>query len=200
MKRKDVINQFGESAFDGKVKGYIGICILQALVFVLCMAIGIVVFYFLNASFEMVLVEEEVITIAEDKILYLVAGVVAVYFFLFVGAAWAECISLRWTFKHTVISGYRLYFDGKSIQLFGNCLKWFFLTVVTLGIYSLFLFVRYKQWEVKHTKIDNSVENANIGNNTTDFVCPPVYVQPMMPQYPNYPQNSFSCPYRNAHK
>ena len=197
MKRKDVINKYGESAFDGKVGGYIGISVLQGFVMLLCMAIGVAVFYFLNETFQMVTLEEETVSIAKDQILYLVIGFAAVFFFAMVGIAWGYCIALKWTLKHTVIGGFRLYFDGKTIQLLGNCLKWFFLIVVTVGIYSFWAPIKYKQWEVKHTKIDNSVENAPIGQ--PEFVCPPVYVQPMMTQFP-YQPNGFSCPYGNKKK
>ena len=198
MKRKDVINKYGESAFDGKVGGYIGICALQWLVMIIWLAIGAVAFIYLNRN--IIETEEDIVFLPKDQIVFFVAGFVILYFFFFVGTAWASCISLKWTFKHTVISGFRLYFDGKAIQLLGNCLKWFFLTVVTLGIYSLWLFIKYKQWEVKHTKIDNSVENANFGNGTPEFICPPVYVQPMMPQFPSYPSQNFNCPYKNNKK
>ena len=204
MKRKDVINKYGESVFDGKVKGYIGNCILQVLAILFFTAIGGAAFYFLGGS--AIQVEEETISLAQDQILFLVLGVAALLFFVYLGVTWSFCISLRWTLKHTTISGFRLYFDGKTIQLFGNFLKWFFLTIITLGIYSFFIPVRYKQWEVKHTKIDNSVENANLGNNNSDFVCPPVYVQPMMPQYPSYPSYPSyppyrcNCPYENKKK
>ena len=194
MKRKDVINQYGKSAFDGKVGGYIGISVLQVLVIYLCAAIGIVAFYFINNTFGMITMEEETISIVKDQILYLILGFAAISFFMMIGVAWGHCIALKWTLKHTVIGGFRLYFDGKAVQLFGNYLKWFFLILITVGIYSFWTPIKYKQWEVKHTKIDNSVENAPIGN--PEFICPPVYVQPMMSQFP-YQPNGFGCPYKN---
>ena len=36
-------------------------------------------------------------------------------------------------------------------QLFGNYIKWFLLTIITLGIYSLWLSIKMKQWVTKHT-------------------------------------------------
>lgn len=42
-------------------------------------------------------------------------------------------------------------FDGKATQLFGNWIKWWLLTLVTLGIYGFWLGIKLKQWKVKHT-------------------------------------------------
>lgn len=60
---------------------------------------------------------------------------------------------INWKVKHTVIDGHRLYFDGTAIQLFGNWIKWLILTVITLGIYSLWLNIKLEQWITKHTHI-----------------------------------------------
>lgn len=53
--------------------------------------------------------------------------------------------------KHTVIDGKRLVFDGKGVQLFGQYIKWFLLSIITLGIYSFWLNIKMKQWVVSHT-------------------------------------------------
>lgn len=49
---------------------------------------------------------------------------------------WAVVMKIKWEVKHTIISGKRLYFDGTAMQLFGHWIKWWFLTVITFGIYS----------------------------------------------------------------
>jgi hypothetical protein len=41
----------------------------------------------------------------------------------------------RWRAKHSYIDGHRLVFTGSAIGLFGLWIKWFLLSVVTLGIY-----------------------------------------------------------------
>jgi uncharacterized membrane protein YjgN (DUF898 family) len=58
----------------------------------------------------------------------------------------------RWEAKHTVISGRRLLFDGTAIQLFGSWIKWLLLCVITFGIYSFWLGIALKKWQVKHTR------------------------------------------------
>ncbi|NLZ34773.1 MAG: DUF898 domain-containing protein, partial [Clostridiales bacterium] len=52
---------------------------------------------------------------------------------------WALCMVYGWKINHTVINGRRLRFNGKAINLFGNWIKWFFLCIITLGIYSFWL-------------------------------------------------------------
>jgi len=68
-----------------------------------------------------------------------------------IGAPWAVCIKQRWIASHTTIDGQRLYFDGTGAQLFGNYIKWFLLTIVTLGVYGFWLDLKMKCWIVKHT-------------------------------------------------
>ena len=57
----------------------------------------------------------------------------------------------KWDASHTVIEGKRLKFDGTGGQLFGHWIKWFLLTIITLGIYSFWLIIKLKQWRIKHT-------------------------------------------------
>ena len=64
---------------------------------------------------------------------------------------WAVCFMQNWKTRHTVIDGQRLYFDGTGSQLFGNWIKWFLLTIITLGIYSFWLHIKMEQWITTHT-------------------------------------------------
>ena len=61
---------------------------------------------------------------------------------LLIGVPWAVCMIERWKAKHTVIEGRRIAFDGTGGQLFGNYIKWFLLTIITLGIYGLWLGIK----------------------------------------------------------
>ena len=60
-----------------------------------------------------------------------------------------------WETKHTVIEGRRLTFDGTAIELFGQWIKWFLLTIITLGIYSFWVAISLKKWKTKHTHFAN---------------------------------------------
>ncbi|MBR4942810.1 MAG: DUF898 family protein, partial [Clostridia bacterium] len=77
---------------------------------------------------------------------FAVAGIFAI-----IGLAWATCILMKWETKHTIVSGYQLKFNGKALQLFGNWIKWFFLSVITIGIYALWLPIKVRKWRAKHT-------------------------------------------------
>ena len=46
------------------------------------------------------------------------------------------------------------YFDGTSIQLFGNWIKWLLLCIITLGIYSFWVAIAIKKWKTKHTHFE----------------------------------------------
>lgn len=64
---------------------------------------------------------------------------------------WALCKIYGWKINHTVIEGRRLKFHGTAIGLFGNWIKWWFLCLITLGIYSWWLFIALEKWKTKHT-------------------------------------------------
>ena len=61
------------------------------------------------------------------------------------------CWLQRWVASHTFINGRQQVFDGKGGQLFGKYIVWFLLTIVTLGIYSIWLPVKMKKWMTQHT-------------------------------------------------
>ncbi|MBD5583911.1 MAG: DUF898 domain-containing protein [Clostridia bacterium] len=71
------------------------------------------------------------------------------------GYYWAHCYIERWYAKHTIIDGIKLTFDGKGIQFFAKCIVWVALTIITLGIYSLFMAIKIKKWTTKHTQFTN---------------------------------------------
>lgn len=55
---------------------------------------------------------------------------------------WSVAMYDRWQTNHTLIGGRRLTFTGSGGSLFGHYLKWWLLTVVTLGIYSFWVWPR----------------------------------------------------------
>jgi uncharacterized membrane protein YjgN (DUF898 family) len=56
-----------------------------------------------------------------------------------------------WETRHTVINGKRLKFDGTGLQLLGSWIKWLLLSIITLGIYALWVPIKIKAWTTKHT-------------------------------------------------
>jgi uncharacterized membrane protein YjgN (DUF898 family) len=86
------------------------------------------------------------------------------------GTPWAVCIEENWMTKHTIIDGEQLTFDGNGAQLFGNYIKWFLLTIITIGIYGFWLNIKMKQWvvmHIHHVQSSNNdikyIEKSNIG-------------------------------------
>ena len=71
-----------------------------------------------------------------------------------VGPAWSSIIQLRWQTRHTVVDSRRHIFEGGVGSLWVKTLLWGFLSVITLGIFALFVPVKYLRWETEN-KIDN---------------------------------------------
>jgi uncharacterized membrane protein YjgN (DUF898 family) len=65
----------------------------------------------------------------------------------------------RWYYSHTYINGRRLKFTGTGGSLIGNWIKWMLLTIITLGIYGLWLPIKLKKWEVAHTIFEDTINN-----------------------------------------
>ncbi len=80
-----------------------------------------------------------------------IAQVLMIVFTLGIGTPWAVCMKEKWVAEHTVLNGCQLGFDGTGGQLFGSFIKWFLLSIVTLGIYLFWLSIKMKQWTISHT-------------------------------------------------
>lgn len=63
----------------------------------------------------------------------------------------AKCLKLKWLAKNTIINNERIVFEGKAFKLFGKYICWGFLTLITLGIYGLWLSIKKISWEVENT-------------------------------------------------
>ena len=75
-------------------------------------------------------------------------------FCVLLALAWAIVRGIKWECKNTIISGNRVKFNGNAFQLLGNAFKWTFLTIITVGIYSLWLPIKIRQWKVKHMELE----------------------------------------------
>lgn len=64
------------------------------------------------------------------------------------------CFKQRYMTKRTYINGRRLTFDGRAVQLIGRYILWLLLSVITLGIYLLFLTNATRKWTVSHTHFE----------------------------------------------
>ena len=59
---------------------------------------------------------------------------------------WAVCIKYRATYHHTVVCGKRLKFIGCPKDLAAHWIWWWFLSIITVGIYSIVVHIKMKQW------------------------------------------------------
>jgi uncharacterized membrane protein YjgN (DUF898 family) len=57
----------------------------------------------------------------------------------------------RWRAKHSYIEGRQLVFNGSAWGLFGLWWKWFFLMIITLGIYGFWVGPRISRWKWENT-------------------------------------------------
>ena len=75
-----------------------------------------------------------------------------------IGTPWAVCMVMNWYAKHITIDGKKVTFDGNGGQLFGQYIKWLLLTIITCGIYGLWLSIKMVGWVVSHTHLAEAAE------------------------------------------
>lgn len=68
---------------------------------------------------------------------------------------WSLCMIYGWRINHTVIDGHRMQFNGSALGLFGNWIKWLFLSIITLGIYAFWVHIKLLDWKAKNTYFIN---------------------------------------------
>lgn len=68
-------------------------------------------------------------------------------------SAFTFCYKTNWIIKHTVINRKKLAFTGRAISLFGHCMLWGFLTVITFGIFGLWVPIKMLKWQNKNIHI-----------------------------------------------
>ena len=89
-------------------------------------------------------------TAAEDCGLAIFTGFFALIT-LFLAVPALICMRRRWACKNTAIGGKRLAFEGTGGRLFGKYMLWYFLTIITLGIFGLWLTVKEMRWFARNT-------------------------------------------------
>lgn len=134
------------SKWDGGMLAYWGIQILTEIVVAIFVLAG-----FFVAAIASGIVGNSV-PLAEDllnpaNLVYILAGGALCG----IGVCWACIIYLKWETRHTVISGQRLKLQTNTWSLFWHCVLWIFLTVITFGIFSLWLPIKVRKWQIKNT-------------------------------------------------
>ncbi len=67
-----------------------------------------------------------------------------------IAVPWAQAMRYRWVCQRTYVNGIPMRFTGSGGGLFGHYIKWWLLCVITLGIYSIWVGNRLRQWAIKH--------------------------------------------------
>ena len=72
-----------------------------------------------------------------------------------IAAPWGECMLYSYQMKHTVYNGKRLKFEGTGGDLFVNKFKWVLLTIITFGIYAIFIPVKKTKWVISNLHFED---------------------------------------------
>ena len=60
----------------------------------------------------------------------------------------------KYDMEHTEISGHQLVFTGTGFKLFGKFILWWFLSIITLGIYAIFVLpMNMMKYKTQYTKV-----------------------------------------------
>ena len=143
MAKKNKVAKVNNSVFTGRVLNLIGTWILMILIIAIMAGIGAAL---------VIVVGKVDINNLEINPMVIALAVVAVLLVL-LGLAWAAIRFMKWEAKHTIISGNRVKFKANAFQLLGNCLKWTFLTIITVGIFLIWLPIKFRKWKVKHMEL-----------------------------------------------
>lgn len=74
-----------------------------------------------------------------------------------IASAWGDKLLIAYDVEHTVYNGKRLKFNGTGADLFVQKLKWIIFSIITLGIYALWLNINVTKWYTKNTHIKNKI-------------------------------------------
>lgn len=67
-----------------------------------------------------------------------------------IAGPWAKCMMYSYQIKHTVYNGKRLKFVGTGGDLFVNRFKWILLSIITFGIYAIFIPIKKTKWVISN--------------------------------------------------
>ena len=86
-----------------------------------------------------------------------------------IAAPWGACMIYSYQINHTVYNGKRLKFEGTGGDLFVNIFKWALLSIITLGIYTLFIPIRKTKWVISniHFEDEHFIKNESFFDGKT---------------------------------
>lgn len=86
-----------------------------------------------------------------------------------IATPWGTCMLYAYKVNHTVYNGKRLKFEGNGGDLFINIFKWILLSIITLGVYTLFIPIKKTKWVISHIHFEDEkfVENESFFDGNT---------------------------------
>lgn len=75
-------------------------------------------------------------------------------FSLGLAGPWLICFRQKYMCSHTYINGNRQRFDGRGNDLCKKYYPWYFLSIVTLGVYSIIMNLKIHAWITEHTHFE----------------------------------------------
>ncbi len=79
---------------------------------------------------------------------------------------WAIKMIYSWEQRHKIYCKRRCVFDGNVWQLFGTWILCVFLSAITLGIYTFWIPIKIKKWQIKHTHL---LENDSLAEEKKEL-------------------------------
>ncbi len=70
---------------------------------------------------------------------------------LYIMKPFTYCWKHKWYTSHCIYDGMRASFDGNGAQLIGKYIIWWLLSIVTVGIYAIWLGLNLYKWKTAHT-------------------------------------------------
>ncbi len=81
-------------------------------------------------------------------------------------APYLDAAYYRWAWKHTMLDGRQLRFDGRGGQIFWRNMRWMLLTLVTAGVYAFWALPAYARWIAENTHYDDPAEGDSAYSGT----------------------------------
>lgn len=70
---------------------------------------------------------------------------------------WVICMDQRYHLDNMIIDGKQVVFEGTGGKFFWRYIGWGLLSILTLGVWSLWMAVKMLRWDAKYTHFDNSL-------------------------------------------
>lgn len=90
---------------------------------------------------------------------YRILAIIITVFTLTIASAWAEKLLIAYKIDHTIYNGKRLKFEGTGAALFVQRFKWIFFTIITFGIYALWIPIKKEKWVVSNIHFEDEPFN-----------------------------------------